>query len=842
MRKFSKKLLSLLLVVAMIVPMCGMMFTVGAEDTSSIKVGDTITLGKYNGKDIAWVCVLIDSNGPLMMTKDVLCNKAYDASGVSEEYHTDGWGYIRKNYGSNCWCDSSLRQWLNSNDNKVSYSHCPPNYANEAGFMTNFTSDELKMIKKVKQKSYINSWETQRSGYCDGGTKESTDSITISGLNMNYSSFYYQWLTDSFFVLNQVQLYGAYKNDPNCLVTNTECWTRIAANTGASYENVYTFGSDSNSLQHAKANVSKGVRPAFYLNLVKYEEANKCEEHVLDFNFDKNVFYCPKCGKEASYSPNLGYTFGKDSFSFLNSELGSYDISYAGYNYMNTLLKLDGISLIGNGINRFVTYITTGDSYGGSCFGISAMNSSLVTNISPSTYGGTTVNELSISDANYLILNNDTKLKDSINIMYISQTHLPVATFQWITEKFSNKLKKTVQLAKGLKKGDYPPLACFKISGVGGHTVSIIGILPDDYYKDYYVVTLADSNCKVCPSLFLISKDYKEAYFVMYSEKKNNFVSYNVKEIDYFITSKSYNINYSAPGLTSSNLYNLPFKNSFATYSNVGVSLTNDYENAIESEDCVDFIINSKDELMICDENDDFVKVKGCDVLETSFKKIYTIPIVGTSLVRVSIPNTGSDYSINSNDEYYLHINYNNIISSIYCERGGKFVYSPENSIEFTSSTFGSNYEISYYDYDLIDDSDILGCNFINSDSGIKIVKNEKGINAKIDSMETLKLSVQHDNEELEVENIDLNSNMDINSFDISYEDDSIKIDYNFDNCNHTDSNKDGICDICSTNLTANCTCACHSNAFIKLIYKIIAFILSLFGSSFDCACGMSHR
>lgn len=38
MREFSKKLLSLLLVVAMIVPMCGMMFTVGAEDKSSIKV------------------------------------------------------------------------------------------------------------------------------------------------------------------------------------------------------------------------------------------------------------------------------------------------------------------------------------------------------------------------------------------------------------------------------------------------------------------------------------------------------------------------------------------------------------------------------------------------------------------------------------------------------------------------------------------------------------------------------------------------------------------------------------------------------------------------------------
>lgn len=64
----------------------------------------------------------------------------------------------------------------------------------------------------------------------------------------------------------------------------------------------------------------------------------------------------------------------------------------------------------------------------------------------------------------------------------------------------------------------------------------------------------------------------------------------------------------------------------------------------------------------------------------------------------------------------------------------------------------------------------------------------------------------------------------------------------NDEEVDHTDVDHDGTCDICSTNLTANCTCACHSNAFIKLIYKIIAFILSLFGSSFDCACGMSHR
>lgn len=63
----------------------------------------------------------------------------------------------------------------------------------------------------------------------------------------------------------------------------------------------------------------------------------------------------------------------------------------------------------------------------------------------------------------------------------------------------------------------------------------------------------------------------------------------------------------------------------------------------------------------------------------------------------------------------------------------------------------------------------------------------------------------------------------------------------NDEEVDHTDSNKDGICDICSTDLTVDCHCACHTNAIVAFVLMIIDFILTLFGSSFDCSCGMSH-
>lgn len=59
-------------------------------------------------------------------------------------------------YGSNRWSDSNIRDWLNSNENKVKFKTNPPSkeaiwkgsnvYENEPGFLTNFSEEEIEKI------------------------------------------------------------------------------------------------------------------------------------------------------------------------------------------------------------------------------------------------------------------------------------------------------------------------------------------------------------------------------------------------------------------------------------------------------------------------------------------------------------------------------------------------------------------------------------------------------------------------------------------------------------------------------------------------------------------------
>ncbi len=175
-----------------------------------IRLGDYLTLGTYLGEPIVWRCVDIDENRPLMLSDKILCLKAFDASGKSPAYHKDDWvTNVREQYGSNCWSDSNLRQWLNSSDETVAYSHCPPTasavlngynpYNSGAGFLHAFTQEELSNIKTVTQKIYINEYDPKRNGYCDGGSSELIYYPTKS--KVDYSQYYYQNVTDRIFLL-----------------------------------------------------------------------------------------------------------------------------------------------------------------------------------------------------------------------------------------------------------------------------------------------------------------------------------------------------------------------------------------------------------------------------------------------------------------------------------------------------------------------------------------------------------------------------------------------------------------------------------------------------------------
>ena len=270
--------------------------------TSSIAVGDAIELGTYKGSPITWVCVAIDDKGPLMLSKDILCDKAYDANGEDATYHGDGWGYIRKRYGSNCWEDSNLRQWLNSSGS-VEWTHCPPTkdrvkdglnpYDDEDGFLTGFTDADLKCIKTVYRIVYVNSWESNREGYTDGGTRKvSWHNPKYTDLNLSEADsekYWYRGLHDKIFLLGSQELYEVWSSSPEQLRNQDHLWwTSLAMNGGASYEHNHAVDADAASANGTLGGAvsydgSVGVRPAFYLDAEEYEFSRNCTSISCDY-------------------------------------------------------------------------------------------------------------------------------------------------------------------------------------------------------------------------------------------------------------------------------------------------------------------------------------------------------------------------------------------------------------------------------------------------------------------------------------------------------------------------------------------------------------------------------
>lgn len=119
----------------------------------TLRKGDMVVFGAYRGEPILWQVLRIESGRPLMWSSRILCFKAFDAAGAAAGFHE---GPDHTAQGANGWADSTLRQWLNSAERAVPWSHCPPNaqnvldgmnpYAEEAGFLTGFQAAERALL------------------------------------------------------------------------------------------------------------------------------------------------------------------------------------------------------------------------------------------------------------------------------------------------------------------------------------------------------------------------------------------------------------------------------------------------------------------------------------------------------------------------------------------------------------------------------------------------------------------------------------------------------------------------------------------------------------------------
>lgn len=162
----------------------------GDEDraeTVELSLGASVELGAYGGEPVIWrVLHVSEEEEQLILVSDrILTMKAFDAA-ESGKYNSDGdtdyWSveiedkllesFVR---GSNLWCDSNIRSWLNSERENVIYEDQAPTasamsekkngYSNEAGFLHGFTEEERAVLKETQVLTIGNvlmdSWGTE---------------------------------------------------------------------------------------------------------------------------------------------------------------------------------------------------------------------------------------------------------------------------------------------------------------------------------------------------------------------------------------------------------------------------------------------------------------------------------------------------------------------------------------------------------------------------------------------------------------------------------------------------------------------------------------------------------
>ncbi len=201
-----KKIFAVLITICMALSMTS---TTVCNAQTDIKVGDYIQLGQYKGQRLIWRYAGDDDNGKLMFARDNLCIKAFDASGKDTDNKD------RRNFGSNLWSQSTIRQWLNSNEETVSYiygnvpdkrsvRHGYNPYDTEAGFLTNFTSQELDAIKEVTLKTPLDEVDEELA---DGEYSViEFDAVDEASFNKTYVTRKYENTTDKIFLIDNEQL------------------------------------------------------------------------------------------------------------------------------------------------------------------------------------------------------------------------------------------------------------------------------------------------------------------------------------------------------------------------------------------------------------------------------------------------------------------------------------------------------------------------------------------------------------------------------------------------------------------------------------------------------------
>ena len=169
---------------------------------SDIELGDTVVFGRYNDADIYWKVIKISDDGTeaVLIARELLTFKAFSAAPSGKCYYDGKTSYIGSDgkvladnlelqayvKGNSDWSTSTIRTWLNSDSDCVDYKDVIPTanamsdrkngYNSEAGFLYNFSDEEIAAIKET-------TIETKGNALSDTEVVTTTDRVFLLSID-----------------------------------------------------------------------------------------------------------------------------------------------------------------------------------------------------------------------------------------------------------------------------------------------------------------------------------------------------------------------------------------------------------------------------------------------------------------------------------------------------------------------------------------------------------------------------------------------------------------------------------------------------------------------------------
>lgn len=215
--------------------------------------GDYVCFGSYLNEPIIWKVLNIEPNGKtLLISEKIICFKAFNACGQGDKENIDS---DIEAFGSSKWETSTLKQWLNSSEKTVSYSHSSPK-------------------KECVYKGY-NAYDDEPGFLCDDNFSDSQRKIiSCEGIFIPSKEMLQKNLSKSELKKNCTQTAASYNSSPYIVLPQQTYWYWTSSALNKSNVSVIAVTSSGSFYKTLAFDSSTGVCPALYLNSNKVNIEN----------------------------------------------------------------------------------------------------------------------------------------------------------------------------------------------------------------------------------------------------------------------------------------------------------------------------------------------------------------------------------------------------------------------------------------------------------------------------------------------------------------------------------------------------------------------------------------